>query len=103
MVLRLSPSRRLRAAQTTGTQTVWDLFHYGWPDWLELFESRFIDAFVRFAREFARIWSNETEDTLFVAPVNAMAGVPIEALTDQYTVSYTPSGTYLVRLRERLD
>src|SRR5436190_4843414 len=63
----------LRAAQTTGTQTVWDLFHYGWPDWLDLFESRFIDAFVRFAREFARIWLNETEDTLFVAPVNEIS------------------------------
>ena len=63
----------LRAAQTTGTQTIWDLFHYGWPDWLDLFESRFIDAFVRFAREFARVWSNETEDTLFVAPVNEIS------------------------------
>ena len=63
----------LRAAQTTGIQTIWDLFHYGWPDWLDLFESRFIDAFVRFAREFARVWSNETEDTLFVAPVNEIS------------------------------
>src|SRR5439155_21392213 len=38
---------------------------------------------------------------LFVAPVNAMAGIPIEALTDQYTVSYTPSGTFLARLKDR--
>ena len=38
---------------------------------------------------------------LVVAPVNRMAGIPIEALTDQYTVSYTPSGTYLARLRDR--
>jgi len=38
---------------------------------------------------------------LFVASVNRMAGVPIEALTDQYTVSYTPSGTYLARLKDR--
>jgi CHAT domain-containing protein len=38
---------------------------------------------------------------LFVAPVHAMAGVPIEVLTDQYTVSYTPSGTYLARLKAR--
>jgi CHAT domain-containing protein len=30
-----------------------------------------------------------------------MAGLPIEALTDQYTVSYTPSGTYLARLKDR--
>jgi len=38
---------------------------------------------------------------LFVAPVNWMAGIPIEALTDQYTVSYTPSSTYLARLKDR--
>jgi len=38
---------------------------------------------------------------LFVAPANWMAGIPIEALTDQYTVSYTPSCTYLARLKDR--
>jgi CHAT domain-containing protein len=38
---------------------------------------------------------------LFVAPVNHMAGIPVEALTDDYTVSYTPSGTYLARLPKR--
>src|SRR5262249_33838843 len=32
---------------------------------------------------------------VFVAPVNQMAGIPIEALTAQYTLSYTPSRTYL--------
>jgi len=38
---------------------------------------------------------------LLVAPVHWMAGVPIEALTDQYTVSYTPSCTSLARLKDR--
>jgi len=38
---------------------------------------------------------------LFVAPVNQMAGIPVEALTDQYTISYTPSCTYLARLKDR--
>jgi CHAT domain-containing protein len=38
---------------------------------------------------------------LYIAPVNQMAGIPIEALTDRYTVSYTPSGTYLARLKDR--
>src|ERR1051325_1419884 len=27
----------VRASQETHTQIIWDLFHYGWPDWLELF------------------------------------------------------------------
>jgi tetratricopeptide (TPR) repeat protein len=38
---------------------------------------------------------------LFVAPVHWMAGIPVEALTDQYTVNYTPSGTYLARRPDR--
>jgi tetratricopeptide (TPR) repeat protein len=38
---------------------------------------------------------------LFVPPVNAMTGIPLEALTDAYTVSYTPSGTFLARLKDR--
>jgi CHAT domain-containing protein/tetratricopeptide (TPR) repeat protein len=38
---------------------------------------------------------------LLVAPVNQMAGIPLEALTDRYTVSYTPSGTYLARRTDR--
>jgi tetratricopeptide (TPR) repeat protein len=38
---------------------------------------------------------------LFVVPVDEMAGVPVEVLADRYTVSYTPSGTYLARLKNR--
>jgi hypothetical protein len=38
---------------------------------------------------------------LVVAPVNEMAGIPVEALTDHYTVSYTPSGTFLARHPKR--
>src|SRR5262249_21698125 len=36
-----------------------------------------------------------------IAPVDQMAGIPVEALTDQYIISYTPSGTYLARLQDR--
>jgi CHAT domain-containing protein len=38
---------------------------------------------------------------LFIAPVNQMAGIPMEALKEQYAISYTPSGTYLARLKDR--
>ena len=33
--------------------------------------------------------------TLYVVPVNEMAGVPVEVLTHDYTISYVPSGTFL--------
>jgi CHAT domain-containing protein len=38
---------------------------------------------------------------LFVVSVNKMAGVPVDALTDEYVVSYVPSGTYLARTEDR--
>jgi tetratricopeptide (TPR) repeat protein len=38
---------------------------------------------------------------LVVCPVWRLAGVPLEALTDQYTVSYIPSGTLLAKLAEK--
>lgn len=38
---------------------------------------------------------------LYVVGVNRMAGVPLELLTDEYVVSYVPSGTFLARVRNR--
>ena len=63
----------IRAARETHTQTIWDLCHYGWPDWLDIFEPRFVDSFASLAREFARLWKNETDEVLFAAPVNEIS------------------------------
>jgi CHAT domain-containing protein/tetratricopeptide (TPR) repeat protein len=38
---------------------------------------------------------------LIVIPVGRMAGVPVEALTDRYRISYAPSGTVFARLRQK--
>ena len=63
----------LRVALETGTQVIWDLFHYGWPDWLDIFSPKFIDAFAKFTREFAAVWREETDDVLFACPVNEIS------------------------------
>lgn len=63
----------LRAAQETRTEIIWDLFHYGWPDWLDIFSPAFIDSFAKYAREFARLWREETDDVLFACPVNEIS------------------------------
>ncbi len=39
--------------------------------------------------------------TLYVVPVHAMAGIPVEVMTREYTISYVPSGTFLARLKDR--
>jgi CHAT domain-containing protein len=38
---------------------------------------------------------------LIVLPSEALAGIPLEALTERFTVSYAPSGTIFARLMER--
>jgi CHAT domain-containing protein len=38
---------------------------------------------------------------LVVVPSGWLSGIPVEALTDQYTVSYIPSGTLFARLAEQ--
>ena len=42
----------LRAARETGLQVIWDIFHYGWPEHINIFRPAFVDAIARFAREF---------------------------------------------------
>jgi CHAT domain-containing protein/tetratricopeptide (TPR) repeat protein len=39
--------------------------------------------------------------TLYVIAVNRMAGIPIEVLTNDYTTSYVPSGTFFARLSQQ--
>jgi beta-glucosidase/6-phospho-beta-glucosidase/beta-galactosidase len=68
-----SAAPMLRASLETRTQVVWDLFHYGWPDWLDIFAPKFIDAFSKYARQFARLWREETDDVLFACPVNEIS------------------------------
>ena len=63
----------MRAAQSARTQIIWDLCHYGWPDWLDIYSPNFIDAFARLAGEFARLWKNETDAVLFTAPINEIS------------------------------
>jgi tetratricopeptide (TPR) repeat protein len=40
-------------------------------------------------------------DHLIVVPVTFMAGVPLDVLSDRYTVNYVPSGSVFARLREQ--
>lgn len=43
-----------RAAAAAGIQIIWDLFHYGWPDDLDVFGAAFVDRYARFVRAVVR-------------------------------------------------
>ncbi len=39
----------LRAAERVGVQVIWDIFHYGWPDDIDVWTPAFVDRFASFA------------------------------------------------------
>ena len=64
---------QLRAARNAGAVVIWDLLHYGWPDWLDIFSSRFVDRFAELARQFARVLKDEGINQPFICPVNEIS------------------------------
>jgi len=63
----------VRAARETGTQVIWDLCHYGWPEWLDIFSPEFVTAFERLARAFAKLLRDEGDETPFICPINEIS------------------------------
>jgi polysaccharide biosynthesis protein PelF len=63
----------VHAARDTGVQVIWDLCHYGWPDDLDIFRPEFVRRFSHFARSFASLVFNETDDTPYFAPMNEVS------------------------------
>ncbi|QDG94406.1 glycosyltransferase (plasmid) [Rhizobium sp. NIBRBAC000502774] len=63
----------LRAAKETGTQVIWDLLHYGWPDGLDIWSPRFVERFTRYARACAHVVREESDDVPFYCPVNEIS------------------------------
>ncbi len=63
----------LRAAKESGTQVIWDLLHYGWPDDLDIWSPRFVDRFARYAAACARLVREESDAIPFYCPVNEIS------------------------------
>ncbi|MDN4634336.1 hypothetical protein QCD71_22725 [Sphingomonas sp. PsM26] len=49
-----SLDRQLAAAKMTGTEVIWDLLHYGWPDDIDIWTPAFVTRFAAFAAAAAR-------------------------------------------------
>jgi beta-glucosidase/6-phospho-beta-glucosidase/beta-galactosidase len=62
----------IRAARETGMQVIWDLWHYGWPDDIDIFAPQFIQRFKNFARAATELL-NENFDSLLVSPINEIS------------------------------
>ncbi len=63
----------LQAAQLTGTQVIWDLLHYGWPDDIDIWRPQFVDRFARFAHAAAKRVRDSSDAVPFYCPVNEIS------------------------------
>ena len=63
----------VRAAATAGTQVIWDLLHFGWPDDVDPLGAEFVRRFARFARACATLLADETDGTAWYVPVNEIS------------------------------
>jgi beta-glucosidase/6-phospho-beta-glucosidase/beta-galactosidase len=62
----------LQAARDARMQVIWDLWHYGWPDDIDIFSSAFVDRFTAFAAEAAKHIS-EYDETPLISPINEIS------------------------------
>lgn len=63
----------LRAARDTGTQVIWDLCHYGWPDDIDIWYPEFVERFAKFAAAVAQLMRDEGIEAPLFCPVNEIS------------------------------
>jgi beta-glucosidase/6-phospho-beta-glucosidase/beta-galactosidase len=67
-----SATGMLKAARDTRMQVIWDLWHYGWPDDIDLFSPAFVSRFTAFARE-AATHISKYDDAPLLSPINEIS------------------------------
>ncbi|QYE36543.1 hypothetical protein KZX46_11850 [Polymorphobacter sp. PAMC 29334] len=64
---------QVRAARDAGTQVIWDLFHYGMPNGVDVWAPRFVERFAAFAKAVAQVIKDETDTVPFYIPINEIS------------------------------
>ena len=68
-----SLTNQIKAARETGIQIIWDLFHYGYPEDLDIFSPVFAERFSCFAAATVRFLAKNLGEKLFICPVNEIS------------------------------
>lgn len=63
----------IKSANMMNIHVLWDLFHYGWPDYIDILKPEFITKFSAFTKAFVNFLSNETDQLPFIAPINEIS------------------------------
>lgn len=65
----------LCASKEHDIEIIWDLLHFGWPDYLDIFAREWVDAFTRLAHGFADLLKQRGVETPLIAAINEISFV----------------------------
>ena len=68
-----SVERQVAAARNTGIEIMWDYFHYGFPDDIDIFSAQFVERFTSFSRAVTEFLIAELGPDLVACPVNEIS------------------------------
>ena len=68
-----SAQAQVEAAKNTGIQVIWDYFHYGYPNDLDIFSPEFVERFAVYSEEATRFLVSQLREPLIVCPVNEIS------------------------------
>jgi beta-glucosidase/6-phospho-beta-glucosidase/beta-galactosidase len=63
----------LQAANQHNMQVLWNIFHYGFPDDIDLFSPAFVNCFARYCKALAHFINENTDRTPFYTPINEIS------------------------------
>jgi beta-glucosidase/6-phospho-beta-glucosidase/beta-galactosidase len=68
-----SVKNQVAASHETGVQVMWDYFHYGYPDDIDIFSEEFLERFTSFSRATTEYLRSEFGDNIVACPVNEIS------------------------------
>jgi hypothetical protein len=68
-----SVANQVAAARATGTQVIWDYFHYGYPDDIDIMTDEFVERFAAFSMASTEFLVAELGPEIVFCPVNEIS------------------------------
>ena len=87
----------VEAAREAGVRIIWDVFHYGSPDFIDQRSPDFIPAYARFAAEAVRRMREATGEAPMVCPINEISFFTWAVETGYFPPAGTKKGGWFKR------
>jgi hypothetical protein len=76
---------------------IWDIYHYGSPDYLDQTSPAFIEAYARFAAEAVRVYRQETGEAPLICPINEISFFTWAVENDYFPLAGCEKGGWFKR------